>query len=302
MGRKPYISTILNRCMLFELYEEALRRREEIIRAINGNRDKIREAESVWNEYESKYNESRLVGVDSSFNYKSYKGFYLYALAGVAVTSDDSYYTKPIARLDLEKSKDNSNGISIRNLLLLRCMDIEYELIKDSRDSIDIDNILVDGSILARLYDGRFVRNRGKEIFRKYKSILRDDRVVFVAKNSDSNTILRGNLADIYYFSRASTTAGYVYEYSSVDGEDITVAYVRLKPCTPVIKLELSGKKDDDEIKDIMDRLATESVSGYPYVLRLAHERCKISDEDMDRIEDNYGLGIEEGSREVLEE
>ncbi len=289
--------------MLFELYEDALRRRDEIIHTIKGNTDKIREAESVWNEYEPKYKESRLVGVDSSFNYKSYKGFYLYALAGVAVTSDDSYYTKPIVRLDLEKSKGNSNGISIRNLLLLRCMDIEYGLIKDSRDSIDIDNILVDGSILARLYDRRFMRNRGKEIFLKYKSILRyDSRVIFVAKNSDSNTILRGNLADIYYFSRASTTSGYAYEYSDVDGEDITVAYVRLKPCTPVIKLELSGKKDDDEIEDIMDRLATESVSGYPYVLRLAHERCKISDEDMDRIEDMFGLGIEEGSREVLEE
>jgi NurA-like 5'-3' nuclease len=293
--------------MLFELYESALKRRDEIIRMIKGNTDKIREAEDRWNEYEPKYKESRLVGVDSSFNYKSYKGFYLYALAGVAVTSDDRYYKEPIARLDFEKPKGNGNGISIRNLLLLRCMDVEYELIKDNRDSIgigiDIDNILIDGSILARLYDRRFMRDRGKEIFLKYKSILRDDsRVIFVAKNSDSNTILGGNLADIYYFSRASTKAGYVYEYGSLDGEDITVAYVRLKPCTPVIKLEISGKKDDDEMKYIMDRLATESVSGYPYVLRLAHERCKIRDEDMDRIEDIFGLGIEEGSREVLEE
>jgi len=48
--------------------------------------------------------------------------------------------------------------------------------------------------------------------------------------------------------------------------------------------------------------LALESISGYPYVLRLAHERCKISDDDMSRIEDMIGLSIEEGDREVLDE
>jgi NurA-like 5'-3' nuclease len=42
------------------------------------------------------------------------------------------------------------------------------------------------------------------------------------------------------------------------------------------------------------------SVGGYPYSLKLAHENCKITNSDLARLVSLYGLGNEIGSREVL--
>jgi NurA-like 5'-3' nuclease len=48
--------------------------------------------------------------------------------------------------------------------------------------------------------------------------------------------------------------------------------------------------------------MSAKSYSGYPYVLRLAHERCKVANEDMSRLANVLGLEIETGGREVLGE
>jgi hypothetical protein len=295
--------------MLFELYSDALKRRDSIVSKINSNKESIfKDAEKRWVTYEPRVTESRLAGIDSSFNYRRYKGFYLYAIAGVSITSKGDLIVNPIVKLDVEKLMyDKSRGyISPRNILLIRCMKIEYELAKRSAKEVDdIDFLLIDGSIIARFYDQRFKQyyyDDIKGLSEYYKDLLRSDNIIFVAKNSESNSILNGSLADIYYFSKVTSKPGYAYEYQRINDEDITVAYVRLRSCTPIIKVEIPSKRDEKDIREIIDMLALESVSGYPYVLRLAHERCKISDDDMSRIEDMIGLSIEEGDREVLDE
>ena len=48
--------------------------------------------------------------------------------------------------------------------------------------------------------------------------------------------------------------------------------------------------------------LGESSVDGYPYVLRLAHERGKVSREEMEKLANLLGLNTEIGGREVLGE
>jgi NurA-like 5'-3' nuclease len=70
--------------------------------------------------------------------------------------------------------------------------------------------------------------------------------------------------------------------------------------------VEISGtpinKINESEIEAILDMLSFQSISGYPYCLKLAHENCKISNEDMDRLAGFYGLRNEVGSRDLLNE
>ena len=51
-----------------------------------------------------------------------------------------------------------------------------------------------------------------------------------------------------------------------------------------------------------MDTLGSDSVDGYPYVLRLAHEKGKVTHEEMGKIARLLGLEVEFGGREVLGE
>ena len=71
---------------------------------------------------------------------------------------------------------------------------------------------------------------------------------------------------------------------------------------TPLIKLEFLGKNhSENEIKVVLDKLYKNSVGGYPYALKLAHNSCKISNSDLAKLVSLYGLKTEIGSREVLE-
>ena len=51
-----------------------------------------------------------------------------------------------------------------------------------------------------------------------------------------------------------------------------------------------------------MDLLEPDSVDGYPYVLRLAHEKGKVSHEEMEKLANLLGLNVEVGGRQVLGE
>lgn len=303
--------------MLFEVYEHALKQREKIISKIRNAKDMLEDARRRWVEYEPLPERSMLAGVDSSFNYIVYKGFYLYAIAGVSMTSDGSSLAQPKTEVDAanlpqaqEKvGYDGNNGdgnealddkgfISPRNELLAKCIEVEHDLAIKSMDKADY--ILIDGSLLARFYDRR--NRRFVAVYEYAKELMKSSKVLFIAKTSASNAILKGNLADIYYFSRATLNAGYALSMQKAGNDDITVVYARLKQCTPILKVEMPGERSEQEVRDMLNILYPESISGYPYVLRLAHERCKISNDDMLKLADLLGLGIEEGGRDVLNE
>ena len=62
----------------------------------------------------------------------------------------------------------------------------------------------------------------------------------------------------------------------------------------------MGGDRDENEIKSVMNKLFKNSVGGYPYALKLAHNNCKISDKELAKMVSLLGLSNEIGSREVL--
>ena len=60
-----------------------------------------------------------------------------------------------------------------------------------------------------------------------------------------------------------------------------------------------SGYADND-FKLILNKILKNSVGGYPYALKLAHNNCKISNKDLAKLASIHGLSNEIGSREIL--
>ena len=81
----------------------------------------------------------------------------------------------------------------------------------------------------------------------------------------------------------------------------ITSVFARLSESLPLIKVELFGTGyTNDDFKQVLNKIYKNSISGYPYSLKLAHNNCKISGKDLAKLASIHGLSNEIGSREVL--
>ena len=282
--------------MLIDLYRYAVDNKEKIFKKldIRITEEMHKKARKIWNQFPDEHYNSKLAGIDSSWNLIPYHGFYLYAVDGVSIDGGGSLIAE--ARYDigidtLEYKEGDKIVYNPSISLSSKGMIIEYQLIKDTVDKVDLT--LVDGSLQARIYD-----NRKKQMveFYEYSKIKRDD-VIFISKRSESRSVLRGTAGDIYYFDHATDLAGYSSPYYD---KGITIVYARLADYLPCLKIEFGIKLDEDAILDRLLSIRDQSISGYPYVLSLAHETCKISDDAMHNIENLLGL-IEVRGREVLE-
>ncbi|GIU71076.1 MAG: hypothetical protein KatS3mg003_0555 [Candidatus Nitrosocaldaceae archaeon] len=283
--------------MLIDIYKHVIDNKEQISEKLNINLTKrIHEkARKIWNNFPDEYHNAELAGIDSSWNLIPYHGFYLYAVDGVSVKSDGSLLTdvKYEIGIDTLEFKEGNNIIYNPSIMLSsKGMTIEYQLIKESLDKVDL--VLVDGSLQARIYDNRMKRSLE---FYKYARDLKRDDVIFISKRSESRSVLRGSAGDIYYFDHATSVSGYSDPYYD---KNITIVYARLSDNLPCLKIEFGVRLDKDQVLDRLLSIKEQCISGYPYVLNIAHDTCKISDEDMKNIENLLGI-IEVKGREVLE-
>lgn len=274
--------------MLHDIYLDAINNREEKIASISMNEDVLERARELWEDYEPKSNRCNLVGVDSSYNRCQFQGFHLYAIDAVSVRSNGSI---------VSKRYENKIRLIDRRLLEAKSMRMEAEVARESADKADL--VLIDGSMLAR-----FVLGHSLTIKSVVDLTNEHSNIVFVSKTSDTREIFDriSKVGDIYYFNRIGSRAGYskphlVKKYEKV----VSIVFARLSDYTPIIKLELLGEMNKTEVEKIIDQISFESVSGYPYVLKVAHNTALITDDDIERLVSIYGLKNEIGAREVLQ-
>jgi hypothetical protein len=287
--------------LLIETYNHATAHREEILHNLDAGRigDSLSRARSLWVGYLPRSTDSEISGIDSSWNLIPYQGFYLYAVDAVSISADESSPVPPrfevnIGTLEVEEGDEIVYNPRLR--LQSIGMEYEYELATESLDREDF--VLIDGSVLARFYDRRL--RRPMKFFEYASKLMGKRNVVFVAKTSESNTVIGGAVGDLFYFARSTPASGFSKPHYEPIG--VSVFYARLADHAPCLKVEVPGKVDEDEARNVLDVLSSRCFNGYPYVLRLAHERCKISKEDMLRLSEVLGLNVEVGGREVLGE
>ncbi len=249
----------------------------------------LEKARASWIEYSPTREDVLTAGIDSSFNNTKFQGIELWAVTAVSIKSDGQVL------VDLHDS-----GLGADNDLSRIASSMEIEACEKSVDQAEL--ILMDGSLHSQFMTRQSTLD--KAIIRAMK---RKDNVIFVSKTSNTRQQFEqyGSLAgDIFYYNHLTKKPGFSKVFVEKRyGKDkvISSTFVRLSDSTPIIKLELLGENhSESEIKAIMNKLYRNSVGGYPYSLKLAHNNCKISDRDLSKMVSLLGFSNEIGSREAL--
>lgn len=262
---------------------------------------KILEAsKSLWIDYEPRPCMCVSVGIDSSWNSKSFQGLDLYVVDAVVVDSHNVIRDKRYA-YNMTTIKD----VTLQSTALA----MEIELLEQLMHQDQTYIVCIDGSVESKII-GASGELRNKLV----RLLSSSPKLAFVSKNSDSKSYFDSEgatLGDIYYFNHIGRSAGYSSpflnkKYAKDFGYFVEI-FARLRHSTPIIKIEFAldrstaEKIDDEVIRNLLDELAFHSIAGYPQCLAYAHDSCVVSHQDLNEIASIYSLKDEIGSRALLE-
>ena len=277
--------------MLNTVYKDAIMNREKMLSVLKGPKFEqiLQKARKNWVEFTPTKEESSTAGIDSSFNNTKFQGIELWASTAVSIKADGEIL------VDLH---DSGLGSDIDLTKIASRMEIDA--CEKSVDMVDL--VLMDGSLHSQ-----FMTRQSTLDSAIVQTMKKNDNVIFIAKTSNTKKQFEnlGSLAgDIFYYNHVTKTPGFSKLFVEKKyGKDkvISSTFVRLSDSTPLIKLEFLGQDhDEDEIRSVMNKIYNNSVGGYPYALKLAHNNCKISDKELAKMVSLLGLSNEIGSREVL--
>ena len=277
--------------MLNSVFKDAIQNREKTLSILKGPKYEkiIEKAKENWVEYKPQKQDVISAGIDSSFNSTKFQGAELWAVTAVSIKSDGEI----IADL-------HDFGLDTSPELASMASKMEIEACNMSID--DADLVLMDGSLYSQ-----FMTRQASLTQLMIESMKKRNNVVFISKTSNTRKQFEdlGAIAgDIFYYNHATTTPGFSKIFEDLKfGSDkiITSVFARLADSLPLIKVELfgSGHTDNDVIQ-VLNKIYKNSIGGYPYSLKLAHNNCKISGNDLTKLASIHGLSNEIGSREVL--
>jgi hypothetical protein len=292
--------------LLADLYLDAIKNKEKKLALIHDDsfQDILKIASSRWVEYYPDKRETFSVGIDSSWNKKSYQGIDLFVIDSVAVTSFNQ-----ILSTRWNYGVNTISGDSLSSEAMIMEIDLSSLVVLELDKKPDI--LCVDGSIISNILRNKSSRyaNKVQNLFQKNN---RDSLILFISKNSNTKNQFKeygSKAADIYYFNKLGSNPGFslpnINANSNLAGiVDVVEMYARLSPCVPLIKIEIINNTSlsEKDLQNIMDGLYCHSINGYPYCLKLAHKSSKITNIDVKRIASVYGLKNEFGSRDSLNE
>jgi NurA-like 5'-3' nuclease len=277
--------------MLNSVFKDAIQNREKTLSILKGPKYEkiIQKAKENWVEYKPQKQDVVSAGIDSSFNSTKFQGAELWAVTAVSIKSNGEI----IADL-------HDFGLDTSPELASMASKMEIEACNMSID--DADLVLMDGSLYSQ-----FMTRQASLTQLMIESMKKRNNVVFISKTSNTRKQFEdlGAIAgDIFYYNHATTTPGFskIFEDSKFGNDKIiTSVFARLADSLPLIKVELfgSGHTDNDVIQ-VLNKIYKNSIGGYPYSLKLAHNNCKISGNDLTKLASIHGLSNEIGSREVL--
>ena len=277
--------------MLNSVYKDAILNRDKMLGVLKGPKFEqiIKKAKENWIDYNPKKEEAITAGIDSSFNNTKFQGIELWATTAVSIKTDGEVL------VDLHNSGLGSD-IDLSRI----ASKMEIEACEKTVEKVDL--VLMDGSLHSQ-----FMTRQAALDAAVVKIMKKKDNVIFIAKTSNTKKQFEdlGSLAgDIFYYNHVTKNPGFSRLFVEKRyGHDKIIAstFVRLSDSTPIIKLEFLGSDHNEkEIKETLNKLYKNSIGGYPYALKLAHNNCKISDKELSKMVSLLGLSNEIGSREVL--
>ena len=278
--------------MLNSVLKDAIQKREQTLSILKGPEFEqiIKQAKSNWIDFSPTKQDVTSAGIDSSFNSTKFQGAELWAVTAVSAKSDGEIL------VDL-----HDHGLDSNPELASLASKMEIDACIGSIDKTDL--VLMDGSLYSQ-----FLTRQKSLSSSLVDAITKTNNVVFISKTSNTKKQFENHGAiagDIFYYNHATTSPGFskIHEDTKF-GNDMVISsvFARLVESLPLIKIELLGSGyDNDDFKLILNKILKNSVGGYPYALKLAHNNCKISNKDLAKLASIHGLSNEIGSREILE-
>ena len=277
--------------MLNSVLKDAIKKRDETLSILKGPKfdQIIKQAKANWIDFSPTKQDVVAAGIDSSFNSTKFQGAELWAVTAVSVKSDGEIL------VDLHE-----HGLDSNPELASLASKMEIHACEESIDKADL--VLMDGSLYSQFL------TRQKSLANSLVNIItKNNNVVFISKTSNTKKQfedLEPIAGDIFYYNHATTSPGFskIHEDSKF-GNDMIISsvFARLAESLPLIKIELLGSGyTNDDFKLILNKILKNSIGGYPYALKLAHNNCKISGKDLTKLASIHGLSNEIGSREIL--
>ena len=277
--------------MLNSVLKDAIKKRDETLSILKGPKFEqiVKEAKSNWVDFSPTKQDIEAAGIDSSFNSTKFQGAELWAVTAVSV--------KPNGEILVDL---HEHGLDSNPELASLASKMEIEACKESVDSTDL--VLMDGSLYSQ-----FLTRQKSLADSLVNTITKKNNVIFISKTSNTKKQFEnlGAIAgDIFYYNHATVSPGFskIHEDTKF-GNDMIISsvFARLAESLPLIKIELLGSGyADNDFKLILNKILNNSIGGYPYALKLAHNNCKISGKDLAKLASIHGLSNEIGSREVL--
>ena len=278
--------------MLNSVLKDAIKKRDETLSILKGPTFEkiIRQAKSNWIDFSPTKQDVTAAGIDSSFNSTKFQGAELWAVTAVSVKSDGEIL------VDLHE-----HGLDSNTELSSLASKMEIDACIESVDKTEL--VLMDGSLYSQ-----FLTRQKSLTDSLVSTITKKNNVIFISKTSNTKKQFEnlGAIAgDIFYYNHATVSPGFskIHEDSRF-GKNMIISsvFARLVESLPLIKIELLGSGyTDNDFKSILNKILKNSVGGYPYALKLAHNNCKISSKDLAKLAGIHGLSNEIGSREILE-
>ena len=277
--------------MLNSVLKDAIKKRDETLSILKGPKfdQIIKQAKANWIDFSPTKQDVVAAGIDSSFNSTKFQGAELWAVTAVSVKSDGEIL------VDLHE-----HGLDSNPELASLASKMEIDACEESIDKADL--VLMDGSLYSQFL------TRQKSLANSLVNIItKNNNVVFISKTSNTKKQfedLEPIAGDIFYYNHATASPGFskIHEDSKF-GNDMIISsvFARLAESLPLIKIELLGSGyTNDDFKLILNKILKNSIGGYPYALKLAHNNCKISGKDLTKLASIHGLSNEIGSREIL--
>jgi len=277
--------------MLNSVFKDAIQNKDQTLSILKGPKFDhiIQKAKDNWVEHIPQKEDIISAGIDSSFNSTKFQGAELWAVTAVSVKSDGQIL------VDL-----HDFGLDVNPELASLASKMEIDACNETVDEADL--VLMDGSLYSQFM------TRQKELTNSIvTAITKRGNVIFISKTSNTRKQFEefGAIAgDIFYYNHATVKPGFskIFEDANFGSSKIiTSVFARLSESLPLIKIELFGTGySNGDIKSILNKIYKNSIAGYPYSLKLAHNNCKISGKDLSKLASIHGLSNEIGSREVL--
>jgi len=278
--------------VLNSVLKDAIKKRDETLSILKGPKFEqiIKQAKANWIDFSPTKQDVVAAGIDSSFNSTKFQGAELWAVTAVSVKSDGEIL------VDLHE-----HGLDSNPELASLASTMEIDACEKSIDKADL--VLMDGSLYSQFL------TRQKSLANSLVNIItKNNNVVFISKTSNTKKQfedLEPIAGDIFYYNHATISPGFskIHEDSKFGNNMIVSSvFARLAESLPLIKIELLGSGyTDNDFKLILNKILKNSVGGYPYALKLAHNNCKISGRDLTKLASIHGLSNEIGSRAILE-